>query len=173
MMKRLFLFCLVPLTWACSSSPAGKAAAGDPTHIAVTAFLKKSLDDPASYQPARWGKVANYQQKEVDAEQAELETLQYKNYLELADISNKSYLELIDLGADRKVLERTHKSVVTEMHRADSVKSKITKLSSSSDTTRLGRSVWHAFRAKNKMGALVLDSARFIVLNTGEVKTTK
>ena len=51
-MKYLLAFgCLAVLASACSSSPSLT-----PAQQKVEAYLKKTLDDPASYQPAHWGK---------------------------------------------------------------------------------------------------------------------
>ena len=37
------------------------------------------------------------------------------------------------------------------------------------DTTRIATALTHTYRSKNKLGALVLDSARFVVYPTGKV----
>jgi hypothetical protein len=59
------------------------------------------------------------------------------------------------------------------MQEADTVYMRLYKqkvvLERSKDSTRIGTVVSHAYRAKNKMGALVLDSARFLVTKNGQV----
>jgi hypothetical protein len=37
------------------------------------------------------------------------------------------------------------------------------------DTTRIGTQLTHTYRAKNKLGALVLDSTPFVVYKNGQV----
>jgi hypothetical protein len=43
------------------------------------------------------------------------------------------------------------------------------KLSAITDTTRIGTQLTHTYRAKNKLGALVLDSTQFVVYEDGQV----
>jgi hypothetical protein len=59
------------------------------------------------------------------------------------------------------------------LHRADSVSKLIAKLEKSTDSTQLGKAVWHSFQAKNKTGVLVLDSTLFIVFNNGKITALK
>jgi hypothetical protein len=65
---KLFLPAAILLTLAACSPPTPasveevKSPTTDPTQTAVTAYLKKTLDDPATYQPARWGKELAWQQ---------------------------------------------------------------------------------------------------------------
>jgi hypothetical protein len=158
---------LLALT-ACSGSTESQSSA-DPTYAAIIAHLKQSLADPGSYQPAHWGQIVPFEQREVDAEIAAAEQVEYKNQLDMAKQTNESYLRLIDMGADEKTLATSKHRGEVYLHRADSVSKLMAKLKKSTDSTQLGKAVWHAFRAKNKTGALVLDSALFIVFNDGKI----
>jgi hypothetical protein len=71
-MKLLLLAVLSLLTLsACSGSteskPTAAVAKADTMHEAIIAYLRKSLDDPTSYQPAAWGKATPGQQKNADS----------------------------------------------------------------------------------------------------------
>ena len=55
-------------------------------------------------------------------------------------------------------------------HEADSVLALTSTLRAKRDTSRVGLLVPHSFRAKNKMGALSLESATFLVRNNGAVE---
>lgn len=162
MKNLLLLFCL--LATACNTTPPLS-----PTQQAVTAYLKKTLDDPTSYQPVRWGKPAPFQQQEVDHADGDSERIPSDGAIERAKIGQESYMKLVDLGAGPAVLAGNQARTKQTLHEADSLSKVIARLHASTDTTRLGMSIWHTFRTKNKMGALVLDSARFIVKKNGEV----
>lgn len=176
-MKKLLLWCLVPLAWACSSSPTTKAVpAVDPTHAAVTAYLKKTLDDPASYQPARWGKEKPYTKRDVAIEQSGDLILEARHQGELGQVAADGYMRTSEIYGETNPtralgeLAKAKRANARYAHRADSVMALSKKLRTSTDTTRLGMGCVHAYRAKNKMGALVLDSAYFTVMKTGEVQ---
>lgn len=168
-MKNLLLLAAVALN---SCGPAAPSLS--PTQEKVTAYLKKTLDDPASYQSVRWSKQEPFQQKEVDAATARDESAEFEQQIALAKIQTESMARLNEIdGVDKATFNRPKKAVAMYVHRADSVKKIVDRLEASTDTTRLGESIQHTFRAKNKMGALVLDSARFIVKKTGEITVTK
>ena len=144
-----------------------------PTQEKVTTYIKKTLDDPASYQSVRWSKQEPFQQKEVDAATARDESVEFERQIALAKIQTESMARLNEIdGTDEATFNKPKKAVAMYVHRADSVKKIIDMLEASTDTTRLGERIQHTFRAKNKMGALVLDSVRFIVRKTGEVIAT-
>lgn len=162
-MKKILPLVVIGLALAgCSSSTTEKsvstAPVSDPTQAAVTAFLKKSLDDPASYQPARWGKAQPWRQKDVDAlaaqDAAEKANIAYTYTKKAARFTTPSGRKLFaDNAAQTKRFQLLEDSLLR-----------------STDTTHLGQVITHAYRAKNKMGALQLDSAQFIVLKNGQVK---
>jgi hypothetical protein len=148
-------------------------ADSDPTHAAIAAYLKKSLNDPASYEAAHWGQIVPFEQREVDAEIVAAEQVAYKNQLDMAKQTNESYLRLLDIGADEKTLASSKHRGEVYLYRADSVSKLLAKLEKSTDSTQLGKAVWHSFRAKNKTGVLVLDSTLFIVFNNGKITALK
>lgn len=162
-MKKLLPLIFIGLALAgCSGAatekPVSTAPVSDPTHTAVTAFLKKSLDDPASYQPTGWGKPQPWLQKDVDAlaaqDAAERANIAYSYTKKAARFTTPSGRKLFaDNAAETKRYQLLEDSL---LH--------------STDTTRLGQVITHVYRAKNKMGALQLDSAQFIVLRNGSVK---
>ena len=127
-MKYLLAFgCLAVLASACSSSPSLT-----PAQQKVEAYLKKTLDDPASYQPAHWGKET--------------------------PITRADSLNYIAMGRFASSDEDTRDSgiALVEQAKKDTV-------------TVAGTMLIHAFRAKNKLGGTVLDSARFVVGKLGAV----
>lgn len=176
MKKRLLLTAL--LGSAGCSSPSEKTASAprtNPTQAAVVAFLKKTLDDPASYQPVHWGTSKPFRQNELDREKAADLLLEYRHQGELGQLQSEHFIHMSDIysGTPKKALAELDKAkrvLAVYTHRADSVKALSDKLAASTDTTRLGQGISHAYRAKNKMAALVLDSAFFTVLKSGQVQ---
>jgi hypothetical protein len=141
-----------------------------PTHAAIAAYLKKSLHDPASYEAANWGPIVSYQQKDADQ-------LAAKDATEKADISmhylrleNERVGRMIRLGATKAQLnpfEAHFNGLAAEVKHFQQLEASLFK---STNTTELGTSMTHAYRAKNKLGALQLDSAQFIVYKNGKVE---
>lgn len=159
------VLCLAVLVSACSPTPA------DPTRAAVTAYLRKTLDDPASYQPVRFGAVTPWLQRGADSLAAGAKALAMQ-----ADYAHaQSFIDSCNSGemfADEDTTRQgmSKRSGVAAGQRSDENLIQLKRLQSSADTTRLGSVFWHSFRAKNKLGALVLDSARFVVSTTGTVR---
>lgn len=179
MIKYLLLAALTGVA-GCSSAPTKTEAAKsaeDPTHAAVVAYLKKTLDDPASYQPAYWGKTKPFQQRSLDIDKAADLFEDYRHQHELGQAQSEHFIRMADMSTTPKQglaeLDKAKRVIKLYAYRADSIKKISDKFAASTDTTRLGSVVSHTFRAKNKMGALVLDSAVFTVLKTGEVQVSK
>lgn len=161
-MKKLLLASLLLNLAACSGPAETKAVAespkADPTHEAVTAYLKKTLDDPASYQPAAWSKATAFQQRDADVllaqDAAEKGKIAFQSAKRAAGSSSAYGKKLFDeSAADAKHFQHLEDSL---LH--------------TTDTTKVGQVITHTYRAKNKMGALQLDSAQFIVYKNGQVK---
>lgn len=123
----LTILCLAVLASACSSSPSLT-----PSQQKVEAYLKKTLDDPASYQPARWGKESPIRRSDS------LSYVAMARFASSDEDTRNSGLEL------------------TELAKKDTL-------------TVVGTMLIHTFRAKNKLGGTVLDSARFVIGKTGAV----
>ena len=164
MKHSLAFFCLAMLASACSSSPS------DLSQAAVAGYLKKTLDDPASYQSIRWSKPTPWRQHNADSSAAAGKMLSM-----MPDYAHaQSFLDSCKSGAlfsneDTVSQGRAKRSGVAAGQRLDKNLVELNRLKASKDTTRIGVTLWHSFRSKNKMGALVLDSARFIVSKAGVV----
>jgi hypothetical protein len=144
------------------------------THKAISDYLQKTLANPASYQAVSWGKATPWRQQDLDAETAVTYLMQgYQERRTLRAVSQHF--------SDLRNSSRTPKEVLAELakakpllafikYREDSIRRLYNKAKTSTDTTRLGTVVVHAYRAKNKLGAFQLHSATFTVLKTGEVQ---
>jgi hypothetical protein len=129
---RIFLLGALLSATACSPASTKTEAVANPQHTAVESYLRKTLDDPASYQPAHWSKPE------------QLTRLDSARIVALA------------LFATNNEDDTDQGLALVKSVGADSLKP-------------AGSTFIHAFRAKNKMGATVLDSARFIVSPAGKV----
>lgn len=161
-MKHLLLFAAL-LSAASCASPADKSRA------AVSAYLKTKLDDPGSYTPVRWGPLAPFRQKTADSLAAlallPAHEAQASRAQQGLDSLRQTGLETRSPGY--KAIELRGQAAA---ERADSIGAIGVKLLASKDSTRLGVVGWHSYRAKNKLGALVLDSSQFVVYQTGRVQ---
>ena len=141
----------------------------DPTHAAVTAYLKKKMNDPASYEVARWGQPVAYRQRRADS---------------LAAMALVPTHEALAMRV-QQALDTMHRTgfspgskqwqgISSRMHaaaaQADSIAIVAKKLLASRDTARVGTLITHAFRGKNKLAAVVLDSGQFVVYKDGRVQ---
>ena len=141
----------------------------DPAHAAVTAYLKKNMNDPASYASARWGRPTVYRQRQADSAAAAEKQKVWRTLANHAGTAIDSLHE-IKLFPTSEALQKTSYSAQVAAARADSLLPIITKLAASTDTARLGTVLTHAYRGKNKLGAVVLDSAQFVVYKNGRVQ---
>ena len=88
-------------------------------------------------------------------------------------IQQDNVIVYIEGDASKSEIARLKTTADVIMNRMEPLGKMIDKEEAAKNSTRIGDVVSHTFRAKNKMGALVLDSARFIVLKTGGVTVTK
>lgn len=157
------VLCLAVLASACSSSPS------DPTQAAVATYLKKTLDDPASYAPVRFGPVTPWRQRDADTTAASERVPAWATAVGAYEAQADSMNQLARLGADKDVFDVYVRKSKAAARTADSLSAIILALKASKSEAVLGESIRHSFRAKNKMGAVVLDSARFIITKAGAV----
>jgi hypothetical protein len=148
---------------------AGCSTDSDPMHAAVSGYIKKNLGEPDSYTSVRWGKATSFQQRQADSLAAIALLPSYQAQATRAQQGLDSLRdESVETGSDWEKSIKYRMLVAAE--RADSLAAIGQRLKDSQDTTRIGVVQLHAFRAKNKMGAIVLDSAHFLVYENGRVK---
>jgi hypothetical protein len=138
-------------------------------HASVTAYVKKTLQDPASYQPVRWGnevpldkKRVNYlfneYQRQYQLAAAVRQRLQRRSYQDSA--AHSGFATLIDNQTES----------YAHILRAQALNRIINKIVSSPDTTKVGTLLTHVYLYKNHNKTLTLDSAAFVVYKTGSVQ---
>jgi hypothetical protein len=144
---KLLLLAALSLLVACSDPTASTEKAAtvqapkiDPTHQAVSAYLHKTLDDPASYQPAEWGKAEVW----TKAQEAQSEQ------------------DLV--GVLSKLAWKENRLLA-----ADSLAKIAAELRQITDTSRVGLRISHRYRKRDARGTLVFDSVTLLVSPTGKV----
>ena len=167
-MKKLLLLALLA---GCTSVPAE-----DPTHKAISDILRRSMDDPASYQPVGWSKPEPWTIGDsISALRHSLSGQQHLTNLRIktdsifyaTHIEHQSHTGKFEKGAIQDAKQR----LVKFRRERDSVRVVIASLPIKVDTTQLYYYIVHSFRAKNRMGALVLDSVGFYVAKNGRITT--
>jgi hypothetical protein len=167
------------LAASCDSSPATRknTATPPPTEPvadtlqqAVAKYIQNNATAFPSYQSVRWSRPVVYTKmreaaiKGVVAMQAFDEALVPRNKA-LADY--KASMARHDTPAQTEVIKARY-------GKANKYNDSLLAIANSfigvTDTTRLGVELTHTYRAKNQQGAVVLDSATFVVYPTGEVK---
>lgn len=156
-----------------AATPAGAAKAGTPADSlqrAVVAFMHTNSAEFPSYEPVGWSQPAIYTRqseaaiKGVVAMKAFDDALVPRNQ---ALANYKASLARHDPPARNKAIEAVYGKA--NKHN-DSLLVIANSFIGVTDTTRLGTELVHRFRFKNKTGALVLDSATFVVYPTGKVE---
>lgn len=141
----------------------------DVAHDLITAHLKKNLDDPASYQPASWSKPVAYRVADKAAWEKQFADSELEGRLRLLDMHVGSYNRFKGKRFGEKATAYYQAKIKSATKETDSLRLIATKLGEVKDTTLIGTVYTHVFRAKNKMGGLVLDSAQFLVTPDGKL----
>lgn len=182
MKNALFLLVLLAVA-GCNSSPTPPTAANpvvapaspaatpaSSAQQAVTAYIKANPANFAGYAPVRWSAPNAYTKMSeaaiagVVAMQAFDDALTPRNKA-LADY--KAALARHDAPARVEAIKARYGKANKYN---DSLLAIANGIIGTTDTTRLGTQIGHTYRTKNPAGAVVLDSATFVVYRDGKVK---
>ena len=148
-MKKLILFLLVIFTiFSCTKSPENQAKEN------VEKYIKTKLDDPKSYESVNFGKIDSmFSSFDESKEGIELKLKENKLSERSKELSNRiditeSIPELNKIIEENKELTQKRKDLI------DTIFNKSIKYKGAF----CGYKIKHSYRAKNKMGGLVLDS---------------
>lgn len=153
-MKKIILSCTVLLTLlSCSKSPEAQAEEN------IKNYITQKLDDPKSYESVSFGKLDNYTAELKDDPEF------IKLYTEFDKASK------LEVDAYAQTLENTDNERIVQLSseiyksRQDSAKIALDAVQKYKANYKPGEmfKMSHKFRAKNKMGALVLDSCQAIL----------
>ncbi len=175
-MKKLFPL-LALLAAGCNAPSAPETAAqdvpnrpADPVRRAVAAYIQANAAAFPGYEPVRWGRPTAYTKTREAAIKGVVAMQVFDNALTprnqaLADY--KAALARHDAPARVETIKARY-------GKANKYNDSLLLIANGfigvKDSTRLGTEIVHAYRARNKAGALALDSATFVVYRNGEVE---
>jgi hypothetical protein len=168
MKKNALLFALL-IPAGCNSTSSEKTVA-DPLQQSVVAYMQANANAFPGYEAVRWSKPTPFTKmneaaiKGVIAMQAFDDALVPRNQA-LADY--KASLARHDSPAQNEAIKARYGKA--NKHN-DSLLVIANSFLGNKDSTRLGTQIVHTYRTKNKAGAVVLDSAAFVVYSNGKVE---
>lgn len=154
-MKKLILLLFVLGLFSCTKNPEDLAKEN------VEKFMKAKLDDPKSYESVKFSKMDSlFTSFDESKDGIELKYQEDKLSEKSTELSNRIGVTE-SISEINKILEENKKLTKTRNDLIDTFFAKSLKYKGAF----CGYKIKHSFRAKNKMGALVLDSC-CIVLDT-------
>jgi hypothetical protein len=150
-MKILVFLCLITSVFYSCQSSKKSATLRERATDSVTAYMKQNLDDPASYQPVKFGTLdttmSNYTQDD--------------KYFTLKSMSESELGEEADeMLNDRKLYSQRSKANYYKNRRVAGLKG-LDSLQKNFKPKLSGYIMLHSYRAKNKFGALTLHEPLF------------
>jgi hypothetical protein len=136
---------------------------------AIAALSRKTISDPASYQPVRWGPPRGW----TKGGSAVLLLFNIKSKIKDFTVYVKSdsmtLLRHSKVGNSKESVSTLTVRLDWERHWRDSLR-QIARALPVADTTHLGYYLRHTFRYRNSQGRLALGSIDFYVDRRGKVK---
>ncbi|WP_223648489.1 hypothetical protein [Hymenobacter psoromatis] len=160
------------------STPASAPAGAAPTAVAPTDSLQKAVAtyieankaEFPGYEPVKWGRPVVYTRQSEAAIKGVVAMKVFDDALvprNKALANYKASLARHDPPARNKAIETVYGKANKYN---DSLLVIANKFIGVKDTTRLGTQLLHTYRRKDNAGALVLDSANFVVYPGGKVE---
>ena len=160
---------------ACNSasdtkSGSASTAATNPLHQAVSAYIQANASSFPAYEAVRWGSPIAY----TKASEAAIKgVVAMKNFDDALIPRNQA---LADYKASLAQHDAPAKmeAIKARYGKANKYNDSLLAIANGfigmRDTARLGTEIVHTYRTKNKAGAVVLDSATFVVYPQGRVE---
>lgn len=177
-MRTFLMLCLVALITGCSQSPQQKA------EKLVSNYLKEVLHDPDSYEPSyftnldtTWyhytNEVQKIEQRKDDLLEKYSQIITIRNLYHYLKIGREDFFEAstynMDINKVKKIRAMTNKDIEPYIKTVDSLALITDKMDREIDSLKqlppqqTGFKLLHKYRAKNKMGAKVLEEATFYI----------
>lgn len=155
---------------ATPTESAKAVAPADSLQRAVATYMHANSADFPGYEPVGWGRPASYTRRSEAAIKGVVAMKAFDDALvprNQALANYKASLARHDPPARTKVIEGAYGKA--NKHN-DSLLVIANSFIGVTDTTHLGTELVHRYRFKNKAGAVVLDSATFVVYPSGKVE---
>lgn len=177
-MKRTAFSLVLLVATACHSandahdtkSVAAAATSTNPLHQAVTAYIQANATSFPAYEAVHWGPSLAY----TKASEAAIKgVVAMKNFDDALVPRNQALADYKASLAQHDAPAKTE-AIKARYGKANKYNDSLLVIANSfigvKDTGRLGTEIVHTYRVKNKAGAVVLDSATFIVYPKGRVE---
>ena len=155
-----------------AAGPAGMAPAApaDSLQQAVAAYIKANEAEFPGYEPVRWGPPTPYTRQS----EAAIKGVVAMKVFDDALVPRNQALANYKASLARHDPAARTKAIMAVYGKANKYNDSLLVIANSfigvKDTTRLGTQLAHTYRHQNKAGAVVLDSASFVVHSGGRVE---
>ena len=155
-----------------AAGPAGMAPAApaDSLQQAVAAYIKANGAEFPGYEPVRWGSPTPYTRQS----EAAIKGVVAMKVFDDALVPRNQALANYKASLARHDPAARTKAIMAVYGKANKYNDSLLVIANSfigvKDTTRLGTQLAHTYRHQNKAGAMVLDSASFVVHSGGRVE---
>lgn len=166
---------LVLLVAAGCNAPSGPTMATqpnetDPLHQAVAVYIQANAGAFPNYEPVRWGRPVPYTRMSEAAIKGVVAMQAFDDALTPRNQALANYKAAV---ARHEPLARVE-AIKARYGKANKHNDSLLVIANSfigvKDSTRLGTEIVHTYRAKNRSGAVALDSATFVVYRSGKVE---
>lgn len=155
---------------ATTAGPPPAAAATDSLQRAVQTYIRANTSAFPAYEPVRWGVPTVYTKEK----EAAIKGVVAMQIFDDALVPRNKALADYKASLARHDAPAKTAAIMARYGKANKYNDSLLLIANSfigvKDTTRLGTELVHTYRAKNRAGALVLDSATFVVYPTGKVE---
>jgi len=164
--------CNSPSTPATATTHTATAAqpAASTIQQAVAGYIKANSATFAGYEPVRWGRPVAYTKMSEATTKGLAAIQQFDKALAARAKALAEYnaaLARRETSAKTEVLKMRYRNATKHN---DALLATANSFAGVKDTTRLGTQLVHVYRTRAKSGVMVLDSAAFVVHNTGAVE---
>ena len=166
----LFLAVTACNTASDTKSGAASTAATNPLHQAISAYIQANASSFPAYEAVRWGSPMAY----TKASEAAIKgVVAMKNFDDALIPRNQALADYKASLAQHDAPAKTE-AIKARYGKANKYNDSLLAIANGfigmRDTARLGTEIVHTYRTKNKAGAVVLDSATFVVYPQGRVE---
>jgi hypothetical protein len=166
----LFLAATACNTASDTKSGAASTAATNPLQQAVSAYIQANASSFPAYEAVRWGSPLAY----TKASEAAIKgVVAMKNFDDALIPRNQALADYKASLAQHDAPAKTE-AIKARYGKANKYNDSLLAIANGfigvRDTVRLGTEIVHTYRTKNKAGAVVLDSATFVVYPKGRVE---
>lgn len=178
MKKSIYLLALLAVA-GCNSTPAPNTAgpeaapsapASDSLRQAVAAYIRANAEAFPGYDAVHWGQPTAY----TKASEAAIKGVVAMQAFDDALVPRNQALAEYKTALAQHAAPSRVETIKARYGKANKYNDSLLAIANTfigvTDSTRLGTQLVHAYRTKSKTGAVILDSAAFVVYPSGKVE---